>query len=93
MSSNQPILPHAIIALNASENNIAEEEWDPDVATETVLESISRIVFRNATFKKYAEFWRVRQREIESVEQLILSYYSSIRVCITALSSYPDLVS
>ena len=80
MSSNQPVLPHAIIALNASENDIDKEQWDPDVATQTVLESTSRIVFRDPTFKKYAQVWRERKREIETVEQLILSYYSSIRV-------------
>jgi hypothetical protein len=80
MSSNQPVLPHVIIALNASENDIDESQWDSDIATESVLESLSRTVFKNATFKKYAQFWRERQRQIETVEQLVGSYYSSIRV-------------
>jgi hypothetical protein len=79
-ASNQPVLPHVIIALNASENNIEEALWDPDVATSTVLESMSRTVYRNSTFKKYAQFWRERKRSIESVESLIRSYYSSIKV-------------
>lgn len=80
MSSNQPVLPHVIIALNASDIDIDEGQWNSDVATSSVLESLSRTVFKNATFKKYAQFWRERQRQIESVEQLIESYYSSIRV-------------
>jgi hypothetical protein len=79
-SSNQPVLPHVIIALNASENNIDEQLWDPDFATFTVLESLSRTVFKNTTFKKYAQFWRERKRQIETVTQLIRSYYSSIQV-------------
>lgn len=80
MSSNQPVLPHVIIALNASENSIDPKLWDPDVATSTVLESMSRTVFQNRTFKKYAQFWRERKRPIETVSQLIRSYYSSIKV-------------
>ncbi|KAL1602434.1 hypothetical protein SLS60_005850 [Paraconiothyrium brasiliense] len=79
-SSNQPILPHAIIVLNASENDIDESEWDLDNATTKILESLSRIVFKNTVFKKYAQFWRERRKQIETVEQLMLSYYSSIRV-------------
>jgi hypothetical protein len=80
-ASNQPVLPHVIIALNASENSIDETLWDPKVATLAVLESISRTVNQNATFKKYAQFWRERHRQIDTVEQLIQSYYSSIQVC------------
>lgn len=79
-SSNQPTLPHAIIVLNASENDIDESEWDLDNATTKVLESLSRTVYKNAVFKKYAQFWRERKKEIETVEQLMLSYYSSVRV-------------
>jgi hypothetical protein len=37
MPSNQPVLPHVIIALNASDLDIDELQWDPDVATESVL--------------------------------------------------------
>jgi energy-coupling factor transporter ATP-binding protein EcfA2 len=79
-TSNQPVLPHAIIAFNASENDIPEELWDVDYATQALLDSLSRTVYQNATFKKYAQFWRERDRQIESVQELVLSYYSSLRV-------------
>ena len=81
-ASNQPVLPHCIIALNASENDIPEDLWDVPVATTKILESLaeSRVVNQNETFKKFAQFWRERQRQIENVEQLMLSYYSSIQV-------------
>jgi hypothetical protein len=85
MSSNQPVLPHVIIALNASDLDIDELQWDPDVATASVLESLSRTVFKNAIFKKYAQFWRERQRQIETVQQLIESYYTTIRVRVLAI--------
>jgi hypothetical protein len=71
MSSNQPVLPHVIIALNASDLDIDELQWDP--------------VFKNAIFKKYAQFWRERQRQIETVQQLIESYYTTIRVRVLAI--------
>lgn len=84
MSSNQPILPHVIIALNASENDIDEREWDSGFATTSVLESLSRSLDKNPVFQKYSRFWRERKRPIATVEELIVSYYSSIKVRETA---------
>jgi uncharacterized Zn-finger protein len=81
-SSNQPVLPHAIIVLNASENSINPELWDVDVATQRLLESLSHTVHQNVCFKKHAQLWGERNRQIETVEQLMLSYYSSLRVSI-----------
>ncbi|KAF1956454.1 hypothetical protein CC80DRAFT_516035 [Byssothecium circinans] len=92
MSSNQPVLPHAIIALNASNNDIDQEQWDPKYATDSLFESISRTVYKNPTFKKYAQYWRERKREIESVKQLMESYYSSIRVVCIPSEGRPQLI-
>ncbi len=80
LSSNQPVLPHAIIAFNASENNIDAELWKVNKATEKILDSLSSTVYHNTTFKKYAQFWRERNRIVETVEQLMLCYYSSVQV-------------
>lgn len=79
-SSNQPVLPHAIIVFNASANTIDAKLWDVHIATTELMESLSRTVYHNSTFKKYAQFWRERNRQIESVEHLLLSYYSSVQV-------------
>lgn len=79
-SSNQPVLPHAIIVLNASENNIDPELWDVNVATERLLEALSHTIKQNVCFKKHAKLWADRGKQIDTVEQLMLSYYSSIRV-------------
>lgn len=91
-SSNQPVLPHAIIALNASEYDIDQALWDVDNATAALMESLSRTVFYNPTFKKYAQFWRERDRQIESVEHLLLSYYSSVRVVRIPTDGRPNLI-
>lgn len=91
-SSNQPVLPHAIIAFNASENDIPEKLWDVEHATEALMESLPRTVYQNARFKKYAQFWRERNRVIESVKELVLSYYSSLRVVRIPTTGRPMLV-
>ena len=77
---NQPILPHAIIILNASQNDIDPKLWDVDFATRSLLDSLSATVNQNATFAQYSKFWRERHRVIENVEELMMCYYSSIRV-------------
>lgn len=91
-SSNQPVLPHAIIVLNASENNIDPELWDVHTSTSRLFENMSREVFHNATFKKYAQFWRERNRSIETVEQLLHSYYRSVNVVRVPTSGRPNLI-
>lgn len=51
------------------------------------------MVFHNATFKKYAQFWRERNRQIETVEQLFLSYYSSVKVVRIPTTGRPNLIN
>lgn len=85
-SSNQPILPYAIVVLNASPHDIDSNLWDNDNATKTLFESLSKTVNQNDTFARYCEFWKRRGRQIDTVEQLMLCYYSSVRVS----GSLPD---
>lgn len=92
-SSNQPVLPHAIIVLNASENSTDQHLWEPGVATKTLLESLSGTILKNEKFKKYATFWRERQRQVDTVEDLLLSYYSSIKVIRIPTHGRPNLIS
>lgn len=80
-SSNQPVLPHAIIALNASEHDIDERSWDVLETTDSILHDLGHTVNYNVTFKKWAQFWRERGKAINSLVDLILCYYSSIQVC------------
>jgi len=79
-SSNQPVLPHAIIALNASEHNIDERLWDVGANTTDILNDLSKTINRNETFKKYAQFWKEKGKPVDTLEQLVLCYYSSIQV-------------
>jgi hypothetical protein len=80
MSSNQPVLPHAIIALNASDLSIDPSQWDVDMATNWLMDSVEKSFSTNITFMKHAQMWRTRGKLIISVVDLLLSYYSSFRV-------------
>lgn len=91
-SSNQPVLPCAIIALNATEVNIDEELWDVEYATTELLESLSQTVQRNPSFQKYAEFWTARNKQITTLEQLVLCYYSSIKIVRIPAAGRPKLI-
>lgn len=79
------MLPHAIIVLNASETGIDEKLWDVPANTESILEDLDRTVNRNETFKKWAQFWRERNKPINTLTELVLCYYSSVQVRIALL--------
>lgn len=80
MSSNQPVLPHAILVLNASELSIDAEQWNPVNATEWLMNAVKDSIHQNVKCKKHAQTWRSRGKRIETVEDLLLSYYASVRV-------------
>lgn len=92
MSSNQPVLPHAIIALNASELNIDPEQWNVRFATKWLMKSVQGSLSSNVTLKKHAQIWRNRGKFIDTVEDLLLSYYSSITVVRIPANGRPKLM-
>jgi patatin-like phospholipase/acyl hydrolase/energy-coupling factor transporter ATP-binding protein EcfA2 len=91
-SSNQPVLPHAIIVLNASENATDPELWDVDKSTAALMQSVHKALLQNHTLKNFAQFWRQRKRSIQSIESLMLSYYSNVRVVRVPERGRPKLI-
>ncbi|KAI9804654.1 MAG: hypothetical protein M1833_006729 [Piccolia ochrophora] len=79
-SCNQPVRPHAIIVFNASEYFLEHSPWDTPNATSAFLDALHETFYGNPNFKGYAQFWRERGHQIESVESLLLCYYSGISV-------------
>jgi len=79
-TNNQPILPYAIIVLNECSPETDLELWDVDISTKRLLESLADTVNQNATFSRYAEVWRKRQRQVKDIKELMLYYYSNVRV-------------
>jgi hypothetical protein len=56
-SSNQPVLPHAIIVLNAAENNTDPRLWDVNQSTEHLMESVQEAMERNHNLRKVPTSW------------------------------------
>lgn len=79
-SVNQPVLPHAIIVLNASNATIDQEEWNSDTATERLMEHVKHAIFEVPQFRKYADTWKRRGQKIKTTLDLIRCYYADIRV-------------
>jgi len=77
-SSNQPILPHAIIVLNNHEDYAGPGYTS--LNTSDILQDVSHIIELNKTFATLARFWRERGKPIRTLSELLLCYYSSIEV-------------
>lgn len=92
-STNQPVQPHLIIALNATENSIDPEQWDVEVATRRLMESITEAIFTNPKFIDYVIKGRERKQVIRNAQDLLCSYYSSVRVVRIPTKGRPQLIS
>jgi hypothetical protein len=91
-STNQPVLPHVIIALNATENAIDPQQWDVTFATEDLMRTASKAIFNKPSFKKHIDFWKDRKRSIRNAQDLLCSYYSSVRVVRIPTRGRPQLI-
>ncbi|KAI0471495.1 hypothetical protein GGR56DRAFT_654355 [Xylariaceae sp. FL0804] len=79
-SINQPVLPHAIIVLNATDININEDEWDVSNATQLLMSDIKGAIFREPELQEHVKTWRTRGRDLQTTEELLECYYASVNV-------------
>lgn len=79
-SLNQPTLPHAVIALNATDMGIDPREWDSLHATKSLMSHVSAAILDNPTYRELAESWRSQGKRIRTMQDLLECYYSSITV-------------
>jgi len=91
--SNQSVPPHAIIVLNVSDHGTDPKLWDVDNSTAALLDSVSRAVQQNHHFRKHADFWREKKRNIGSIQDLLSAYYSSSRVVRVPAKGWPLLIN
>ncbi|KAF2259856.1 hypothetical protein CC78DRAFT_524125 [Lojkania enalia] len=89
---NQPILPYAILALNATEDETDSRSWDVSIATDSLLESLANTVNKNVIFAKYAELWRKRGKKIDTVADLMMCYYSALKIVRLPTNGRPTLM-
>lgn len=90
-STNQPVLPQVVIVLNASENSLDLDEWEVDFATAKLLSSIGHALSQ-PILKEYARKRSTAAREIRSPEDLLFSYYGSVRVVRIPTRGRPQLI-
>ncbi|KAF7504590.1 hypothetical protein GJ744_002085 [Endocarpon pusillum] len=79
-SVGQPILPHAIIAVNATEISMPNDEWNVEYATTQLLGSVKDCLESVPEFRDHVETWRKHGKRIGQVLDLIKCYYSSFSV-------------
>lgn len=79
-SINQPILPHIVIVLNATENGIDESQWDPEVVTNVVLGDYKDSVRQVQALREVADMLEARGKQVKTTKQLLENYYSSVTV-------------
>lgn len=84
-SSNQPVLPSAIVVLNSSDQDIPPDLWDVSRSTEKVFEDFNEINYEDDAdeFVKLAKAWLESGDgpRITTIKDLALRYYSSVKVC------------
>ncbi|KAL9120660.1 MAG: hypothetical protein Q9187_002785 [Circinaria calcarea] len=91
-SSNQPTLPHAIIALNASANQISASRWDVSTSTQLLMDELQPALEQNADLQRYVRIWKGKNLEITSVKMLLSQYYSSFKVVHIPENGRPELI-
>lgn len=74
-SMNMPCKPHAIIAINKSQNSSTGEYWLPEYTTKQFFKSLSNQLTKNSTFRDYVEKWRIQGAPIHDMEELFSRYY------------------
>ena len=88
-STNQPVLPHAIICLNATDPGIDQRKWDVDFATDNLMDTVAGAVGRDISYREYSEYWNNHGRSVQTMRNLLGCYYSSIRVvCVPRKGRY-----
>lgn len=79
-SLNQFALPHAIIVLNATDNSVNAKQWDMNEATNAFFADLGGVMDMNHEFEEYKRFWQDRGKKIESLKDLLESFYSTVTV-------------
>jgi hypothetical protein len=79
-SLNQPTLPHAVIALNATDMEVDPQEWEPDHATKALMSTVAGAIHRDSTYRGLADTWIDQGRRVNTMKDLLECYYSSVTV-------------
>lgn len=93
-SVNQPVLPYAVIVVNALEvSDITSSWWDIDATTGDQLKKRADCIRNDPFMMKCVEKWRNLGKTINNLEELLMCYYSGIKiVCIPHAKESPAVI-
>lgn len=91
-SINQPILPHVVLVLNATDSIIEDSHWDPETATKKLLDDYQDLPNKASHLQDICDMLGARGKSISSTRDLIEQYYASVTVIrVPARGSYMQL--
>lgn len=79
-SLNQPILPHAIVVLNAVDIGKGDERWTVQHATDNFFRDVSSVVNSDADLRHLAGLRGINIHSKSSAKQLLQCFYSEVHV-------------
>jgi hypothetical protein len=88
-SSNHPVLPNAILVINGVEDIDISNDLS---VTDQLLASLDGAIHPNNEFAQHTSFWAERGKNIRTMLDLILCYYSSFTVIRIPTKGRPKLL-
>ncbi|RGP77832.1 hypothetical protein FLONG3_4008 [Fusarium longipes] len=79
-SINQPTLPHVIIVANDTDTSIDDQQWDPIIATQGLLNDYENSVYQVPALKDILARLADVGKHITTTKGLLEEYYSSVTV-------------
>ncbi|KAM0229457.1 hypothetical protein ACHAPO_010001 [Fusarium lateritium] len=79
-SINQPTLPHVIIVANDTDTSIDDQQWDPAIATQGLLNDYEDSVHQVPALKGILDRLADVGKKIKTTRGLLEEYYSSVTV-------------
>lgn len=79
-SINQPILPHAVVVLNAVEIGQTDQRWTVKDATDSFFRDVFGTVYADSELRKLAEMRGINPSHEMSSRELLECFYSKIHV-------------
>ncbi|KAL8937387.1 MAG: hypothetical protein Q9211_003716 [Gyalolechia sp. 1 TL-2023] len=79
-STNQSVLPHVIVVLNKSDDQLGEKDFDVDATTQKLLSDADQSLVVNASIQRHVRYWRSQGRDIRTARDLLACFYCTVNV-------------
>lgn len=85
-------MPHAIIAINEAALNLPDDHWNIEEATRRLFRDHDSIIHGHPYLDRYIQHCSRHGKKIRTLEELLLMYYSSVRVVKIPEAGQPNLM-